>query len=74
MFNFKVTKSDYNCLKYENVLQIFLLSYFEYWQIWLNILMDDFHWATSQNWKKKKKKKKYTTFYIDRILGAKNQS
>jgi hypothetical protein len=42
MFYFKVTKSDYNCLKYESVLQIFLLSYFEYWQIWLNILMDDF--------------------------------
>ncbi len=30
-----------NCLQYERVLKIFYHSYFQYSQIWLNILMDD---------------------------------
>jgi hypothetical protein len=41
---FKFTKNHHNYLyKYERVIQIFLLSYFEYCQIWLNVLMGDRH-------------------------------
>jgi hypothetical protein len=34
----------------ERVLQVFLLFYIEYCQIWLNTLIDDCHLATSENW------------------------
>jgi hypothetical protein len=34
-------KTNHNCLQHERVLKIFLLSYFDYCQDWLNILMDD---------------------------------
>jgi hypothetical protein len=33
----------HNCLQYDKVLKIFLLSYFEYCQIWLNILLVECH-------------------------------
>ncbi len=50
----KITQNCHNCLQHESVLKIFLLSYFEYRQIWLNITLDDLAtWATSQIWKKK---------------------
>ncbi len=39
--NWKIAKNHHNCIKHEKVLQNFLLSYFFYHQIWLNILMDD---------------------------------
>ncbi len=41
----------------KRVLKIFLLSYFEYCQIWLNIHMDDCHLSNITKLKKKKKKK-----------------
>jgi hypothetical protein len=41
--NIKIAKNFHNCLRYENMLKIFLLTYFEYDQIWLNMLMDHFH-------------------------------
>jgi hypothetical protein len=37
--NLKIHKKK-SCLQYERVLTIFLLSYFEHRQIWLNILID----------------------------------
>ncbi len=37
----KSTKNHHNCLQHESVLKIFVFSYFEYSQIWLNIVMDD---------------------------------
>jgi len=39
----KIAKSLHNCLQYERVLKIFLLSYFGNCQHWVNILMDDHH-------------------------------
>jgi hypothetical protein len=39
----KIAKSCHNCLQYESMLKIFLLSYFEYREIWLNMLMDHCH-------------------------------
>jgi len=36
----KFAKSCHNCLQCERVLKIFLLSYFEYQQIWLNIIVN----------------------------------
>jgi hypothetical protein len=36
-------KNCQNHLKYEKGAQDFRLSYFEYHQIWLNLLMDDCH-------------------------------
>jgi hypothetical protein len=33
----------HNCLQHERMLQMYLLSYFEHHQIWLNICMDDCH-------------------------------
>jgi hypothetical protein len=39
-----VEKNDPNCLPNERMqLKIFLLSYFEYHQVWLNMFMDDGH-------------------------------
>jgi hypothetical protein len=40
-FGTKIAKNHHNCLEYEKVLKIFLLSNFEYSQIWLNILPND---------------------------------
>lgn len=45
-------KYCHNCLQYEIVLKIFLLSHFEYWQIWLYILMDDWHMSKITKLKK----------------------
>jgi hypothetical protein len=45
-------------LQHERVLKIFLLQYFEYRQIYLNVLMDDCHDVQYQKFEKKKKKKK----------------
>jgi hypothetical protein len=44
-FNYLQKSSDFyhNCLQYDKVLKIFLLSYFEYCQIWLNILLVECH-------------------------------
>ncbi len=39
----KITKNCQNYLQHERMLKNFLLSYFEYCQIWLSILMDDCH-------------------------------
>jgi hypothetical protein len=39
----KSTKICHNCLQYERVLKEFLLSYSEYCQNWLYILMDNGH-------------------------------
>jgi hypothetical protein len=40
----KIIKNFHNCLyNMKGYLKIFLLSYFEYRQHWLNILMDDCH-------------------------------
>jgi hypothetical protein len=41
--NIKFFAKNHNCLRHERVLKIFLLSYFEYHQFWLNVLMDDHH-------------------------------
>jgi hypothetical protein len=32
-------KNLHNCLQHEGALKIFVLSYFEYCQVWLNILV-----------------------------------
>jgi len=37
----KTKKNCHTCLQYERVLKIFLLSYSEFHQTWLNILMDN---------------------------------
>jgi hypothetical protein len=37
----KLQNLPQTCIQQEMVLKMFLLSYFEYHQIWLNILMDD---------------------------------
>jgi hypothetical protein len=44
-FNYLQKSSNFyhNCLQYDKVLKIFLLSYFEYCQIWLNILLVECH-------------------------------
>ncbi len=36
----KFAKNRHNCLQCERVLKIFLISYFEYQQIWLNIIVN----------------------------------
>jgi hypothetical protein len=62
---FKSQKIVTKCLQYERVVKIFLLSYFEYCQIWLNILMDDCHLrAASPNRDKTLKNTKWL-----RVLG-----
>jgi hypothetical protein len=45
MINVSCSGKKYlNCLQNERVqLKIFLLSYFEYHQVWLNMFMDDGH-------------------------------
>jgi hypothetical protein len=54
--NFLLLKSCHNCLQNDNVLKIFLLSHFEYCQIWLYIyiyiLMDDGHLSNNSKLKK----------------------
>ncbi len=49
----EIAKSCHNCVQYESVLKIFLLSYFEYHQICLNIFMDDHHLSNITKLKKK---------------------
>jgi hypothetical protein len=39
-FKNKIIKNHHNCLEYKRLLKIFLFFYFEYCQIWLNMLMD----------------------------------
>jgi hypothetical protein len=48
-----IAKNCHNCLQYERVLQIFLLSSFEYHQIWLNILVNYPHLSNITKLKKK---------------------
>jgi hypothetical protein len=40
-FGTRIAKNHHNCLEYKRVHKIFLLSNFEYSQIWLNILPND---------------------------------
>jgi hypothetical protein len=47
----KITKNRHNCQQFETRLKIFLLSHFEYSQIWLNRLMDDRHLLNITKWK-----------------------
>jgi hypothetical protein len=48
-----VEKNDPNCLPNERMqLKIFLLSYFEYHQVWLNMFMDDGHLSKIEKNKK----------------------
>lgn len=52
-------KNDPNCLQNERVqLKMFLLPYFEYHQVWLNMFMDDSHLSKIQKKKKKKEEGK----------------
>jgi hypothetical protein len=37
----KFAKNRHNCLQCERLLKIFLLSYFKYHQIWLNIIVNN---------------------------------
>jgi hypothetical protein len=55
-------KIGHICLKHERVLKIFLISSFEYHQIWLNTLMD-FAQANIKKFKKKKKKSRSLWFF-----------
>lgn len=45
LFRKKIAKNHHNCLRYERAL----LSYFEYCQILLNILMDSLHLSNITN-------------------------
>jgi hypothetical protein len=42
-FNYKITINCHNCLQHEREHKVFLLSYFEYGQNWLNIFVDVCH-------------------------------
>jgi hypothetical protein len=45
-------KKPPHCLEYERVLKIFYFNlFFEYRQIWLNILTDDYHLKVKQHHK-----------------------
>jgi hypothetical protein len=44
--------------KNKRLLKIFLISYFEYFQIWLNVLMGNLHLSNITNWKEKNAQKK----------------
>jgi hypothetical protein len=52
----------------KRVLKIFLLQYFEYRQIYLNVLMDDCHDVQYQKFGKKKKKKKHCEFLLPTLV------
>ncbi len=48
------------------MFKIFLLSYFEYFQIWLNIFMNDCHLSNIIKLKQKTKNKTYTNVFLTR--------
>jgi hypothetical protein len=50
----EIVTTTYN-MKFQRALKIFLFSYYEYRQIWLNILMDDCHLSNCIKLKRKKK-------------------
>ncbi len=61
----KITKNCHNCLQHERVLEIFLVPYFEYCQIWLHIPLNDCHLGNitqkkKKNFKSLNKKRYYT--------------
>jgi len=51
----------------KRVLKIFLLQYFEYRQIYLNVLMDDCHDVQYQKFGKKKKHCNVNCFIISQV-------
>jgi hypothetical protein len=60
----KIVKFYHNCLQDDKVLKIFLLSYFEYCQIWLIILLVECHLSNITKLKKKNEKLIIINLYI----------
>jgi hypothetical protein len=57
-------KEKKHCLQHEKVFKIFLLSYFESRQIWLNIFMDNHHFEQHNKIEKKKNIQLKKTFFF----------
>jgi hypothetical protein len=68
--NIEIAKNFHNCLQYESMLKIFLLTYFEYSQIWLNMLMDHCHLSNITKLKNKTRIQPQKLDWISFVLTA----